>query len=76
MTWNIRIVDMSTEKEPYFEIREVYYDQLGKPLGHTPAPIGGEDMQELRKYLEWVIEAMEKPALRFDNVFSRINGNE
>lgn len=76
MTWNIRLVDMSTDKEPYIEIREVYYDQLGKPLGHCPAPIGGEDMAEIRKYLEWIIEAVEKPVLKFDNSFKGINGNE
>ena len=43
MTWNLRLVDRSDESdEPYIEICEVYYDQLGKPLGYSNATMGGE----------------------------------
>jgi 4-aminobutyrate aminotransferase-like enzyme len=34
MTWNLRLVDMSNPYEDYFEIREVFYDTMGKPIGN------------------------------------------
>lgn len=75
MTWNLRLVDMSNIEcldDPYIEIREVYYDQLGKPLGHCRATIGGENIAEIREYIEWAIECLDKPILTFgvnhDNV--------
>jgi hypothetical protein len=66
MTWNLRLVDMTeTPDEPYIEIREVFYDQVGKPLGHTRATMGGEDQKEIKTYLEWALEALDKPVLKF-----------
>jgi hypothetical protein len=56
MTWNLRLVDMTeTIDEPYIEIREVFYDQVGKPLGHTTATIGGENQKEIKTYLTVLI---------------------
>jgi len=68
MTWNLRLVEMVEEEcqdERYIEIREVYYDQLGKPLGHTRATSGGENVEEIRRYLTWALEALDKPVLTF-----------
>ena len=63
---------MSDPDEDYIEIREVYYDQMGKPLGHCAACIGGENVADIRTYIEWAIEALDKPILSFgdnnDNV--------
>ena len=68
VTWNLRLVNM-TDKEfsddPYLEIREVFYDSLGKPLGHTTATMSGEDAAEVRQYLMWALEALDKPTLTF-----------
>jgi hypothetical protein len=67
--WNLRLVEMSDpeypDEEPYMEIREVFYDQLGKPLGHTTATMGGEDIKEIKQYLTWALEALDKPILHF-----------
>jgi hypothetical protein len=72
MTWNLRLVNMAEiHDEPYIEIREVFYDQVGKPLGHTTATVGGEDKTEIKQYLEWALEALEKPVLTFKDK----NGN-
>jgi hypothetical protein len=49
----------------YIEIREVYYDQLGKPMGHCQATSGGENVEEIRQYLTWSLEALDKPVLTF-----------
>jgi hypothetical protein len=51
--------------EVYIEIREVFYDNLGKPLGHTRATAGGENVEEVRRYLTWALEALDKPVLTF-----------
>jgi hypothetical protein len=49
----------------YIEIREVYYDQLGKPMGHCRATSGGENIEEIKQYLTWSLEALDKPVLTF-----------
>jgi hypothetical protein len=68
MTWNLRLVEMTDSDDPYLEIREVFYDTLGKPLGHTTATMGGEDAAEVRQYLMWALEALDKPVLTFGDV--------
>ena len=65
MTWNLRLVDMSNPYEDYFEIREVFYDTMGKPIGHTKAAIGGEDRIEVDRYIELAQQALKKPILKF-----------
>jgi len=70
MTWNLRLVSMGDEdfgEDPYIEIREVFYDTLGKPLGHTTATMSGEDAAEVRQYLMWALEALDKPVLTFQD---------
>lgn len=65
MTWNLRLVNMSNSYEDYFEIREVYYDNMGKPIGHSNAAIGGEDRLEVDRYIEMAKQALDKPILKF-----------
>jgi hypothetical protein len=68
MTWNLRLVHMTDPDYPnddYVEIREVFYDAIGKPLGHTTATMSGEDAEEIRQYLMWALEALDKPVLTF-----------
>ena len=68
MTWNLRLVDMSDSEhpdDPYVEVREVHYDQLGKPLGHTTATMGGESPEEVKQYLSWALDSLDKPIIHF-----------
>jgi len=67
MTWNLRLVNMSNPYEDYFEIREVFYDTMGKPMGHSKAAIGGEDRLEVDRYIELAKLALDKPILKFAN---------
>ena len=67
MTWNLRLVNMSNPYEDYFEIREVYYDTMGKPIGHSNASIGGEDRLEVDRYIELAKLALDKPIIKFAN---------
>jgi hypothetical protein len=66
MTWNLRVVDIT---EPYgescVEICEVFYDTMGKPLGYTPAAMSGETTDDIRTYINWALEALDKPILKF-----------
>jgi hypothetical protein len=66
MTWNLRLVDLSENDIPYVEIREVYYNEIGKPLGHCIATMGGEDREDIKQFLQWALEALEKPVLHFN----------
>jgi hypothetical protein len=68
MTWNLRLVNMTSHEYPdedYIEIREVFYDQMGKPLGHSAAAMGGQDKDEIKQYLKWAMEALDKSVLTF-----------
>ena len=65
MTWNLRLVNMSSPYEDYFEIREVFYDNMGKPIAHSKAAIGGEDRLEVDRYIELAKLALDKPIIKF-----------
>lgn len=68
MTWNLRLVELTDPEYPddeYIEIREVFYDAMGKPLGHTAATMGGADREEIRQYLKWAMEALDRPLVKF-----------
>jgi len=65
-TWGHRVIKWtSTHGDEYFEIREVYYDRNGKIDGWTAEGIipYGENLDELRETLEWMLKALEKPVL-------------
>jgi len=70
MTWNLRLVNMGGD-EPWVELREVFYDHVGKPIGHTTALINGENIDEVKTYLIRAVEALDKPIL----TFGKENGN-
>jgi hypothetical protein len=67
MTWNYRVVNCEdeTEGDPWVEISEVYYDQLGKPLGYCRATVGGENVGEIQTILTLMTQALDKPVVKF-----------
>jgi len=68
MTWNLRLVNVTDPEFPEdkcIEICEVYYDQIGKPLGYCTATMSGESKEDIKQYLQWAVEALEKPVLTF-----------
>ena len=68
MTWNLRLVELTDPEYPddeYIEIREVFYDSMGKPLGHTAATMGGADRDEIKQYLKWALEALDRTLVKF-----------
>jgi hypothetical protein len=46
---------------------EVFYDHKGNLLGHTTATISGENMDEVKTYLTWAVEALDKPISTIDH---------
>jgi hypothetical protein len=64
--WNYRVLKTKDEetKEEYLELREVYYDQLGKPMGHCGATVCGETLGELETVLQMMTQALEKAIIK------------
>lgn len=63
--WNLRVVKIKENEDTFYEVSEVYYDSIGKPVGYARANICGESVEELHTYLEWAKEALSKPVLEF-----------
>ena len=66
MTWNLRVVDQSEGGEDYLEVCEVYYDEIGIPMGYCKASMSGETIEDIQQYLMWALAALDQPVLSFD----------
>jgi hypothetical protein len=66
MHWNYRVV----KKDGYLGIHEAYYGDDNEVCSVTVDPISPreEDIDELRRTLEWIIASLEKPVLDFEIV--------
>jgi hypothetical protein len=64
MTWSLRVVKTISKDEDYYEIREVYYDPMGKLMGHCPATVSGESVEEIAEYLQWMLDAIKKRPIK------------
>ena len=66
MNWNHRVVDMTSENagDPLFEIREVFYNRDGVPVGHGEPSVMSETMEGLLKVLDRMKDALEQPVLK------------
>lgn len=80
--WNYRVMKRITNEEDVFFITEVYYQDNGAVLGWTEGKDAwGENPQELRQSLTWMLEALDKPildeaALLVEAEAARENGDE
>ncbi len=61
MSWNYRVV----ERNGFFNIHEVYYDENGVPWSCTAEPSfpQGETLEELQEDTAWYQNALTKPVL-------------
>jgi hypothetical protein len=66
MTWNLRVVDQSEGGEDFLEVCEVYYDEIGIPMGYCKASMSGETIEDIQQYLMWALAALDQPVLIFD----------
>lgn len=62
--WNHRVMARNEGEETNLYITEVYYDSDGSTIGWTKGKeVYGEDIDELRQTLTWMLEALDKPIL-------------
>ncbi len=66
MTWNYRVV----VKDGQYNIHEVYYNDKGEPEFFTEDPVGpsGESFKELKNDLEYFLEALSLPVLKYNEL--------
>jgi hypothetical protein len=64
-TWNYRIVNdkSGNDGEDWYCLKEVCYDDLGKPTGYSDPCLGSEDMASFMLVWEWITEAVKLPPL-------------
>ena len=66
MSWNYRIVRFKHhefEEDDYYEIKEVFYNSDGKPVGYSDAPLGADTYDGLFKVAGLMQSAHAKPVL-------------
>lgn len=74
MSWNLRLVMMTgSHDEPYMELREVFYDDEGVPVGHSRASVGGETLDEVQQYLDRAHGGIMKPVLRQEDFVGKLS---
>ena len=72
MTWNYRVVRFTeiAGDEEFYEIKEVFYDTSGKPVGYSDAVCGADTYEGLFKCMSMMQSAHAKPVLDEAEFFS------
>jgi hypothetical protein len=65
MHWNIRVVKYFEDKETILEVAEVYYNEMGEPIGYCKASAVGNSIDELHDYTDRMKEALAYPIIEF-----------
>ena len=79
MTWNYRVVrfkDEHAETGEYYEIKEVFYDTDGKPVGYSDATCGADTYDGLFKVMGMMQSAHAKITLNEEEIFKVEKGEE
>lgn len=73
MSWNYRVVRFEGEEGfetgEYYEIKEVFYDPLGTPVGYSNATCGADTYDGLFKVMGMMQSAYAKPVLNASDFF-------
>ena len=71
MSWNYRVVEFeSAEGEKYFEVKEVFYNRDGKPVGYSDAVVSGESYSELMQIINMIKRDVLRPVIKESEFFS------
>jgi len=65
-TWNHRVVKTVYKDDyVYYGIREVFYNDDGSISGYTESAVNvmGEEIDDLRQTLEWMLSCLDKSVL-------------
>lgn len=73
MYWNYRLVNMPhlNGGENWLELREVYYDERGRPVSHASPSIGSETKKGAAKVGRWIAKGMSRKPLHEDDFKSK-----
>ena len=65
MSWNYRVVRFTeiVGDEEFYEIKEVFYDVAGKPVGYSDAVCGSDTYEGLFKCMSMMQSAHAKPVI-------------
>lgn len=70
MSWNYRVVkaavtnELTGTTEEMYHVREVYYDDTGKPTGYCGASVSNwETVEDLKSSVELMRQAFDKPVV-------------
>lgn len=75
MSWNYRVVRFKDDleyTEEYYEIKEVFYDNLGKPVGYSDANCGADTYEGLFECMSMMQAAHAKPVLDEAEFFKKV----
>ena len=75
MNWNLRVLEIPDGASCYYEVREVFYNEHGKPWGHSRASMSAESKEALRTYLMWALESLDKPVFQDCDLVERDANN-
>jgi hypothetical protein len=68
MAWNYRVLELDDEDEgKYYEIKEVYYNRDGSPMGFCDAVVGGSSFEEIIRVLDMMKEDAHKSVLKIND---------
>jgi hypothetical protein len=65
VSWNYRVVRFTeiVGDEEFYEIKEVFYDNNGKPVGYSDANCGADTYEGLFKCMSMMQSAHAKPVI-------------
>jgi len=66
MHWNYRVVFMEDDKwgDQWHELREVFYNEAGEPVGHSATTVMGDSPEEINECMQNMGEAVTKPVMK------------
>ena len=71
MTWNHRVVRRVWDSgETTYAIHEAYYElgQLADSITNDPVAVVGDNVEELRTTLQWMLNSLDKPVLNYEDI--------
>lgn len=75
MTWNYRVVRFNAEGQTdtyeLYEIKEVFYDPSGKPVGYSDATCSADTYDGLFKVMGMMQSAHAKPVINEEDFFTK-----
>ena len=70
MSWNYRVVELEgAEGDKYYEVKEVFYNRDGKPVGYCDATVGGDSFDEIVRVIGMMSKDVHKSVLREEDFY-------